>query len=137
MRPSDDVELTHGRLLSPAALVEPLPVGRGGEDGAVLAAASVRLQGDVCLPVLEAHVGARLVQPLTVGHLVTDAQPDVHVWADALADVVVQLVILVPRGRGAEDPSFGHAFFTGVVKGPLYRVGQEALANDLGASQTH
>lgn len=56
--PSDDVELAHGSLLSPAALIEPLPVGRGGEDGAVLAAASVWLQGDFCLPVLEAYVGA-------------------------------------------------------------------------------
>lgn len=92
---SDDVKLTNRSLLSPATLIKPLPVGRGGEDGAVLAAASVWLQGDVCLPVLEAHVGARMIQPLTVGHHIIDAQPDVHPWTQALADVVVELVILV------------------------------------------
>lgn len=92
---SDDVKLTHRSLLSPAALIKPLPVGRGGEDGAVLDAASVWLQGDVCLPVLEAHVGTRMIQPLTVGHRVTDAQPDVLRWTDALAYVVVELVVLI------------------------------------------
>lgn len=92
---SDDVKLTHRSLLSPAALVKPLPVGRGGEDGAVLTAASVWLQGDLCLPVLEAHIGTGLIQPLTVGHSVTDAQPDVLPWADALAYVFVELVVLI------------------------------------------
>lgn len=53
--PSDDVELTHRSLFSSAALIKPLPVGCGGEDAAVLAAPSVWLQGDLCLPVLEAH----------------------------------------------------------------------------------
>lgn len=92
---SDDVKLTHRSLLSPAALIKPLPVGRGGEDGTVLASASVWLQGDVCLPVLEAHVGAQMIQPLTVSHHVIDAQPDVLPWTDALAYVVVELVILI------------------------------------------
>lgn len=53
--PLDDVELTHRSLLSSAALIKPLPVGCGGEDAAVLAAPSVWLQGDLRLPVLEAH----------------------------------------------------------------------------------
>lgn len=135
--PSDDVELAHGRLLSPAALIEPLPVGRGGEDGAVLAAASVWLQGDFRLPVLEAYVGAWVVQPLTVSHHIIDAQPDVLLWADALAHVVVELVILVSWGRRAEDPSFGDAVFTSGMKGPLHRISQETFADYLGASQTH
>lgn len=55
---SDDVELADRGLLGSAALVKPLPVGRGGEDGAVLAVASVGLPGDLRLPVLEAHTGA-------------------------------------------------------------------------------
>lgn len=92
---SDDVKLTHRSLLSLAALIKPLPVGRGGEDGAVLDAASVWLQGDVRLPVLEAHIGARMIQPLTVGHHVIDAQPDVLPWTDALAYIVIELVILI------------------------------------------
>lgn len=134
---SDDVKLTHGSPLSPAAFIKPLPVGRGGDDRAVLAAASVWLQGDVCLPVLEAHTGARMIQPLTVGHRVIDAQPDVLPWTDALADVVVELVILIPWARGAEDTSLGNAVFTGSIKGLLHGFGQETLANDLGASQTN
>lgn len=91
----DDVELTHGSFLSPAALIKPLPVGWGGEDGAVVAAPSVRLQGDLCLPVLEAHIGARLVQPLALSHQVIDAQPDVRLWADALTHIAVEMVVLV------------------------------------------
>lgn len=55
---SDDVKLAHKSPFSPAALVKPLPFGCGGEDATVLAAASVWLQGDLCLPVLEAHAGA-------------------------------------------------------------------------------
>lgn len=72
-KPSDDVELAHRSLFGFAALIEPLPVGCGGEDGTVLAAPSVRLQGDLSLPVLEAHAGAWLVHPLAVGHKVIDA----------------------------------------------------------------
>lgn len=134
---SDDVKLTHRSLLSPAAVIKPLSVGCGGEDGTVLAAASIWLQGDVCLPVLEAHVGAQMVQPLTVGHRITDAQPDVLFWTDALAYVVIELIILISRGWRAEDASFGIAVFTGSVKGPLCWVSQETLANDFGASQTN
>lgn len=91
----DDVELTHRSFLSSAALIKPLPVGRDGEDGAIVATPPVRLQGDLCLPVLEAHVGARLVQPLALGHQVVNAQPDVRLWADALTHVAVELVVLV------------------------------------------
>lgn len=136
-KPSYDIELAHKGLLSPAALVEPLPVGRGGEDGAVLAAASVWLQGDLRLPVLEAHVGARLVHPLAVGHHVVDAQPDVLLGADALAHVAVELVVLVPCHRGGQAASFGDAVVTGCVESLLHWVGQETLAKDLEASQAH
>lgn len=55
---SDDVELAHRRLLSPAVLIEPLPVGRDGEDGAVLAGSPIWLLGDFSLPVFEAHIRA-------------------------------------------------------------------------------
>lgn len=92
---SDDVELAHRSLFRSAALIKPLPVGCGGEDGTVLATPSVWLQGDFCLPVLEAHTGARLVHPLAVGHYVINAQPDVLLWADALTYVAVELVVLV------------------------------------------
>lgn len=134
---SDDVELAHRGLLGSAALVKPLPVGRGGEDGAVLAAASVRLLGDVCLPVLEAHAGARLVHPLTIRHHVVDAQPDVFLQAQTLAHIAVQLVVLISCQRGAQAASFGDAVFTGCMKGLLHWVGQETLAQDLGAFQTN
>lgn len=133
----DDVELTHRSFLSPAALIKPLPVGRDGEDGAVVAAPSVRLQGDLCLPVLEAHVGARLVHPLALGHQVVDAQPDVRLWADALAHVAVELVVLVSCQRGGQTATFGDAVVAGRVEGLLHGVGQETLAGDLGASQTN
>lgn len=136
-QPSDDVELTHRRLLASAALVEPLAVGCGGEDAAVLAAPSVRLQGDVRLPVLEAHAGARLVHPLALCHHVVDAQPDVRLWAHALAHVAVELVVLVPRRGRGQDATFGDAVLVGCVEALLHRVGQETLAEDLGASQTN
>lgn len=55
---SDDVELAHRCLLSPAVLIEPLPVGRDGEDGAVLAGSPIWLLGDFSLPVFEAHIRA-------------------------------------------------------------------------------
>lgn len=136
-RLSDDVELAHRGFLGPAVLVEPLPVGRGGEDGAVLAAPSVRLQGDLRLPVFEAHVGPRLVHPLAVGHNVVDAQPDLLLGADALADVAVELVILVSCHRGGQAAPFGDAVVAGRVESLLHRIGQETLADDLCTSQTN
>lgn len=54
---SDDVELTHRGLFSSAALIKPLAVGCSGKDGAVLSPPSIRLQGDLSLPVFEAQTG--------------------------------------------------------------------------------
>lgn len=136
-QPSHDVELAHWSLFSSAALIKPLPVGRGGEDGAVLAAPSVWLQGDLRLPVLEAHAGARLVHPLAVGHHVVDAKPDVLLGADALAYVAVELVVLVSCQRSAQAASFGDAVITGCVESLLHWVSQETLAEDLGAPQAN
>lgn len=136
-RPSHDVELAHGRLRGSAALVEPLPVGRGGEDGAVLAAPAVRLQGDLRLPVLEAHAGARLVHPVAVGHHVVDAQPDVLLGPDALAHVAEELVVLVSGRRRGQAAPFGDAVVAGGVEVLLHGLGQQALAEDLGSSQTN
>ncbi len=62
----DDVELADRRLFSTAVLVEPLPVGRAGQDGTVLAAASIGLMGNLWFPVLEAYRWARLVGPLAL-----------------------------------------------------------------------
>lgn len=135
--PSDDVELAHRSLLGSAALVEPLPVGWDGQDGAVLAAPSIRLQGDLCLPVLEAHSGAWMVQPQTVGHHIVDAQPDVLLQAEALACILVELIILITWLRGAQNASFSNAVFNCSVEGLFHWISQEALAKDLRASQTN
>lgn len=133
---SDNVELTHRGLFSSAALIKPLSIGCGGKDGAVLAVAPVRLQGNLSLPVLEAHTGAWLVHPLAVCHHVIDAQPDVLIGADALTDVVVQLVVLVSCQRSAQAAPFGDAIFTGCMEGLFHRISQETLAEDLCAFQT-
>lgn len=137
VRLSDDVELTHRRLLSPAVLIEPLPAGCGGEDGAVLAAPPIWLMGDFCLPVFEAHIRARLVNPLAIGNYIINSQPDVLIGADALAHVAVELVVLVPCQRSAQAASFGEAVVTGIVERFLHWIGQETLAMDLGAFQTN
>lgn len=134
---SHDVELTHRGLFSSAALVKPLPLGCGGEDGAVLPAPSVRLQRDRRLPVLEAHTGPRLVHPQAVGHHVVDAQPDVLLGAEALAHVAVELLVLVRCQGGAEAASLGRAVIAGCVESLLRWISQETLANDLSASQTN
>lgn len=134
---SDDIELTHRGLFSSTALIKPLPVGCGGQDGTVLTAPPVWLQGDLCLPVFEAHAGPRLVHPLTIGHHVIDTQPDVILWADALADVVVELVVLVSCHRSAQAASLGDAVITGCVEGLLHWISQETLAEDLGSFQTN
>jgi len=134
---SDDVELAHRGLFGSAALIKPLPVGCGGEDGAVLAVAPIRLQGDLFLPVLEAHTGARLVHPLSVGYHVVDAQPDVLLWSDALAHVAVELVVLVSCQRGAQAASFGDAVIVGCVEAFLHWISQETLSKDLCAFQTN
>lgn len=78
-----------------------------------------------------------MVHPLAIGHRVVDAQPDVLLWADALTHVVVELVVLVPCQRRAQTSPLGEAVGAGCAEGLLHRVGQETLAEDLGASQTN
>lgn len=58
------------------------------------------------------------------------------IWADALTDVAVELVVLFSCERSAQTASFGDAVVTGCVEGLLHWVSQETLAEDLGASQT-
>lgn len=137
LTPLNDVELTHWGLLSSAALIKPLPLSCGGEDGTVLAVAAVGLQGDLCLPVLETHIRARLVHPLAVGDHVVDAQPDVLLGADALPHVVVELLVLLPCQGSAQASSFGDAVLTGWVEGLLHWISQETFTEDLCASQTN
>lgn len=134
---SDDVELAHRRPLLAAALVEPLAVCSDVEEGAVLSAAAVRLLGDISLPVREAHAAARLIHPPALGDHVVDTQPDVHRRADALPDIVQQLLVVVGRGGCDQAAALGRAVVAGGVEAPLDAVGQETLARDLGASQTH
>lgn len=78
-----------------------------------------------------------MVHPLAIGHHVVDAQPDVLLWADALAYIVVELVVLVSCQRSAQAASHGDAVLAGCVESLLCHVSQETLADDLGASQTH
>ena len=78
-----------------------------------------------------------MVHPLALHHHVVDAQPDVLLWADALTDVVVELVVLVPGQRSAQTASLGDAVVAGCVEVLLLRVSQETLTEDLCASQTN
>ena len=133
----DDVELADRGPLATAALVKPLPVGGDGEDGAVLAAAPVRLQGDLRLPVLEAQRAARLVHPVALRHHVVDSQPDVLVEADAAADVVIQLVVLLAAQRGTQGPALSDAVIASGVVRLLHWICQETLTKDLGAFQAN
>lgn len=134
---SNDVELADGRLLLAAVLVVPLPAGGPGQDGAVLGLASIWLWGPVVggVPVFECDAGARLVRPGALRHHVLDAQPDLLIRADALADVVSELVVLI-AGRGrAEDTTHGVTVLGGGVIAFSHRVGEETLVIDLFAFQ--
>lgn len=134
---SDNVELAHGGLLSPTALIKPLPVGRVGQNAAVLAAAAVGLMGYFRLPVLEAYADARLIHPVTFFQHVVDAQPDVFLRPDGLADVGVELVVLITGQRSAEGATHGDAIIISCVEVLLHRVCQETLARNLDALQAH
>lgn len=88
------------------------------------------------VPVLVQDAGAGLVHPFALSHHVVDAQPDLLVGADALSDVVPELVVL-RAGRGdPEDPAQGVAVLAGVVVPFLHGVGQETLPVDFYAFQT-
>lgn len=135
---SNDVELADGGLLLATVLVKPLPAGGPGQGGAVLRLATVRLRGPAVgrVPVFECNAYAGLVHPSAFSHHVVGAQPDLLVWANALADVVSELVVLI-TGRGrAEDAAQVVAVFTGGVVALPHRVSQVALAVDLFAFQT-
>lgn len=135
---SDNVELAHGGLLLSALLVQPLPPGGRGQDGAVLRGASVGLRGRAAgrVPVLVRDGQAALVDPGALRGHVVDAQPHVLVRPDALADVLREpLVVVAGRGR-AEDAAQVVAVLAGRVVALPGGVGQVALAVDLCAFQT-
>lgn len=134
---SDDVKLTHRGLFCSAVLIEPFPIGCGGQDGTVLGVPPVGLVGDLSLPVLEAYAGACLVHPVSVHYHVIDTQPDLLLRPDALANVAVKLVILVCCQRGAQAASLGDAVIVGCVEGLFYWIGQETLSQDLCAFQAN
>lgn len=98
-----------------ALLVEPL-AHRGPRQGrTVFQLAAIRLGGDFSLPVLVADGAARHVDPLALCCHVVEAQPDLHLRANALAHVVVEGVVLLPILGGAERAPLQDAVFTGLV----------------------
>lgn len=134
---SDDVELADRCLLSMTALIKPLSIGSGGKDGTVVGTSTVWLVGNVSLPVLKEQVGARLVEPFPLGQHVIDAQPNVFLRANAPADVVDELIVLIPCQRGADCAPFSNAVIVGCVVDLLSGVSQETLANNLDAFQAN
>ena len=97
---------------------------------------AVRLPNTGRVPVFVRNTEASLVHPGALGHHVIEAQPDLRVRADALADVVSELVVLV-AGRGrAEDAAQVVAVFARSVIAFSQGVGQVTLAVDLFAFQT-
>lgn len=135
---SNYVELADGGLLLSAVLVQPLPPGGSGQDGAVLRGASVGLRGRSAgrVPVVVRDGQAALVHPGALRCHVVDAQPDLLVRPDALADVVGEpLVLVAGRGR-AEGAAHVVAVLAGRVVALPGGIGQVALAVDLGAFQT-
>lgn len=135
---SNDVELADGGLLLTTVLVQPLPAGGPGQDGTILGLATVRLKGPAVgrVPVFVCNAEACLVHPGALGHHVVDAQPDLLIWADALADVVSELVVLVAGCGRTEDSAQVVAVFTGSVIAFSHRVSQVTLAMNLFAFQT-
>lgn len=134
--PLDDGELADVGQLVPAALVEPLAVGRAGQGGAVLDLAAVGLRGDLRLPVLVGDVAAGHVHPGALGRHVVEAQPDLGLAAHALAQVLVQGVVLGARLRGAQGAPARDAVLARLVEGLRLDEGQEALHVHLGTLQT-
>lgn len=135
---SNNVELADGGPLLTTVLVKPLPPGGHGQDGAVLGLAAVRLRGPVVgrVPVFVCNADAGLVRPGALSHHVDDAQPDLLICTDALADVVSELVVVVAGCGCAEDTTHGVTVLTGSVIAFFHRVSQETLAIDLYAFQT-
>lgn len=78
--------------------------------------------GDLRLPVFKAQRTATMVQPGSLSDHVIDAQPDVLIWADGLAGVLVKFVVLLPRQWSAEDTTLGHAGIVGGMEVLLCRV---------------
>lgn len=134
---SDNIELADGGLFLLTVLVKPLPASGSRQHRTVLGLSAVRLRGPAVgrVPVFVRDADPGLVIPNAIGHHVVDAQPDLLVRADSLADVVSELVVLV-LGRGrAEDAAQGVAVFTGGVVAFPQRVSQETFAMDLCALQ--
>lgn len=120
-----------------APLVKPL-AHRGPRQGrAVFQLAAVGLGGDFSLPVLVADGAARHVNPLALRRHVVEAQPDIHLGADALAHVVVEGVILLPILGGAERAPLQDAVFAGLVVRLGLRKCKEAFQVNFGAFQAN
>lgn len=134
---SNDVELADEGLLLATLLIQPLPVG-SRQDGTVLRRATVWLWGPAvgCVPVLVCDAQARLVHPNALRHHVVDSQPHRLVWAEALADVISELVVLLGGCGRSEDAAQVAAVLNGIVVVFFHRVGQITLAVDLCAFQT-
>lgn len=130
---SNDIKLAHRRLFSTAVLIKPLPVGRTGQDSAVVCASAIRLVCDLRFPVLKAYWWACQVYPLTLLYHVIDPQPDVCFWADGLLDVLLELVVFMAGHWSAENPSFSNASIIGRVEIFLHCVHKKAFAWDLEA----
>ncbi len=78
-----------------------------------------------------------MVHPGALGRHVVDAQPDLPIWADALADVVSELVVVIAGCGRAEDSAQVVTVLTGGVIAFLHRVNQVTLAKDFFTFQTH
>jgi hypothetical protein len=61
----------------------------------------------------------------------------VFLRADAPADIVSKLIVVVPCQRGADCAPFSNAVIVGCVVDLLSGVGQETLANNLDAFQAN
>lgn len=101
--------------------------------------AAVWLRGPLVggVPVFVCNAGAGLVHPGALSHHVVDAKPDLLIWANALADVVSELVVLVAGCGCTKDAAQGVTVLTGSVIAFSYSVSQEALAMALYAFQTN
>lgn len=130
--------MADGGLLLTAVLVKPLPLGGCGQDGTVLGLSAVGLRGPEVgrVPVFVCDSEAGLIHPGALCGHVIDAQPDLRVRADAVADVVSELVVLVAGCGRAEDAAQRVAVFTGSVIPFPQRLSQEALVVDLYTFQT-
>lgn len=132
---SDYVELADGGFLLFAVLVRPLPSGGAGQDCTVLGLSAVRLRRPAVgrVPVFVRDGDPGLVGPGSLGPHVVDAEPHLLSGADALPDVVPELVVVVGgRGRSQDAPHVVAVLAGGMV-GLSHRVSQVALTVDLQA----